>query len=134
MGGSQRRRGTDAPNKQRSRGVHEIWKRCSARVRRAVSFRCGHAALWSDIFKRSPDIALYHFGLPTVFAEWANLAQDRAGWHKLVTTPPFAIGKPFVRQPRGDTRVTPEDKRRAVAQRATEIAERRAVFDANNNK
>ena len=42
-------------------------------------------------------------------------------------------GKPFVRQPRGDTRVTPEDKRRAVAQRAAEIAERRAVFDANNN-
>ena len=34
----------------------------------------------------------------------------------------------------GDTsRVTPEDKRRAVAQRAVEIAERRAVFDANNN-
>ena len=30
-------------------------------------------------------------------------------------------------------RVTPEDKRRAVAQRAAEIAERRAVFDANNN-
>ena len=39
----------------------------------------------------------------------------------------------FVRQPRGDTRVTPEDKRRAVAQRAAEVAERRAVFDANNN-
>ena len=60
-------------------------------------------------------------------------AGEGAGWHKLVTTPPFAIGKPFVRQPRGDTRVTPEDKRRAVAQRAAEIAERRAVFDANNN-
>ena len=29
--------------------------------------------------------------------------------------------------------VTPEDKRRAVAQRAAEIAERRAVFDASNN-
>ena len=40
---------------------------------------------------------------------------------------------PSSRQPRGDTRVTPEDKRRAVAQRAAEIAERRAVFDANNN-
>ena len=50
-----------------------------------------------------------------------------------MTTPPFAIGRPFVRQPRGDTRVTPEDKCRAVAQRAAEIAERRAVFDANNN-
>ena len=46
---------------------------------------------------------------------------------------PFAIGKPVVRQPQGDTRVTPEDKHRAVAQRAAEIAERRAVFDANNN-
>jgi hypothetical protein len=32
-----------------------------------------------------------------------------------------------------DTRVTPDDKRRAVAQRAAEIAERRAVFDANNS-
>jgi len=29
--------------------------------------------------------------------------------------------------------LTPEDKRRAVAQRAAEIAERRAVFDANKN-
>jgi len=29
--------------------------------------------------------------------------------------------------------VTLEDKRRAVAQRAVEIAERQAVFDANNN-
>jgi len=43
------------------------------------------------------------------------------------------LAKPFARQPRGDTRLTPEDKRRAVAQRAAEIAERRAVFDANNN-
>jgi hypothetical protein len=29
--------------------------------------------------------------------------------------------------------VTPEDRRRAVAQRAAEIAERRAIFDTNNN-
>jgi len=29
--------------------------------------------------------------------------------------------------------VTPEDKRREVAQRAVEIAERRVVFDANNS-
>ena len=50
-----------------------------------------------------------------------------------MTTPPFAISKPFVRQPLGDIRVTPEDRRRAVAQRAAEVAERRAVFDANNN-
>jgi hypothetical protein len=45
---------------------------------------------------------------------------------------PFAIGEPFVRQPRDDARVTPEDRRRAVAQRAAEIAERWAIFDDNN--
>ena len=50
-----------------------------------------------------------------------------------MTTPPFTIGEVFVRQLRGDTRVTPEDRRRAVAQRAAGIAERRAVFDANNS-
>ena len=66
--------------------------------------------------------------LPTAFTEWARLAQDRVGWHV-----PFAIGTPLVRQPRGDTRVAPEDRRRAVAQRAAEVAERRAVSDANNN-
>ena len=59
-----------------------------------------------------------------------DLSAHRA---KRVTTPPFAIGKPFVRQPRGDTRVTPKDRRRAVAQRAAEIAERRAIFDADDN-
>ena len=68
-----------------------------------------------------------------MLTEWARLAQDRAGWRKFLTTPSFAIGRPFVRQPRGDCRVTPEDRRRAVAQRAAEVAERRAVFDANNN-
>ena len=43
------------------------------------------------------------------------------------------IGKPFVRQPRGDTRVTPEDKQRLAEQRAAEIAKRRADFNATNN-
>ena len=62
-------------------------------------------------YGRSLQRHLNHFDLPTVFTEWAHLAQDRAGWHKLVTTPPFAIGKPFVRQPRGGTRVIPEDTR-----------------------
>ena len=76
---------------------------------------------------------LAHFDLPTAFTEWAPLAQDRAGWHKLVTEPPFKLGKPFVRQPRGDTRVTPEDKQRLAEQRAAEIAERRADFNATNN-
>ena len=50
-----------------------------------------------------------------------------------MTTPPFVIGKPFVRLPRGDTRVTPEDRRQAVTQRASKIAERLAVFNANND-
>lgn len=61
------------------------------------------------------------------------LAQDRAGWRKLVTEPPFKLGKPCVRQPRGDTRVTPEDKKRVAGQRAADIAKRRADFIAANN-
>ena len=69
-------------------------------------------------------------GSPLAFTEWAPLAQDRAGWSKLVTKFLFAIGKPHVRQPRCDTRVTPEDKQRFMAQRAAEAAERRALFDA----
>jgi len=44
---------------------------------------------------------LIHFDLPAVLTEWEHLAQDRAGWQKLVTIPPFAIDKPFVRQPLG---------------------------------
>jgi len=59
---------------------------------------------------------LKHFGIldadgaPLAFTDWAPLAQDRAGWRKLVTKPPFAIGKPHVRQPRCDTRVALENK------------------------
>ena len=60
------------------------------------------------------------------------LAQGRAGWHELVTETPFKLGKPFVRQPRGDTRVTPEEQRLAE-QRAAEIAKRRANFSTINN-
>jgi hypothetical protein len=87
-------------------------------------------------YGRSLERHLTHFGLldadgaPLAFTDWAPLAQDRAGWRKLVTKPPFAIGKPHVRQPRCDTRVTPEDKQRFMAQRAAETAERRALFDA----
>jgi len=55
-------------------------------------------------YGRSLQRQLNYFDLPAVLTEWAHLAQDRAGWHKLVTKPPFAIGKPFVRQPRGGTR------------------------------
>ena len=85
-------------------------------------------------YGRSLERHLLRFDLPTNFTEWANLAQDRNSWHELATKPPFAIGKPFVRRPRGDTRVTPEDKRRHMAQRAAEIAERRAAFYASTDQ
>ena len=68
-------------------------------------------------FGRSLQRHLNDFDLPTVFTEWENLAQDHAGWHKPVTEPTFAIGRPFVRQPRGETRMTPEDKRRSLDRR-----------------
>ena len=51
---------------------------------------------------------------------------------RVVTEPPFKLGKPCVRQPRGDTRATPEDKHRAAEQRAAEIAKRRADFNATD--
>ena len=85
-------------------------------------------------FGRSFERHLEHLDLPTTFTEWVTLAQDRAAWHKLVTQPPFAIGKPFLRKPRGDTRVTPEDRRRNMAQRTAEIAKRRAAFHANTDQ
>ncbi len=47
--------------------------------------------------------------------------------------PPFKLGKLFVRQPRADTRVTPEDKQRVAEERAVGIAKRRANFNATNN-
>jgi hypothetical protein len=76
---------------------------------------------------------LQYFDLPLAFTDWAPLAQKRTQWHKLVTKAPFEIGKPFVRQPRGDTRVTPEDKRLAMARHAAIIKERRALFAADAN-
>ncbi len=39
----------------------------------------------------------------------------------------------YFKSARGDTRVTPEDKQRLAEQRAAEIAERRADFNATNN-
>ena len=74
---------------------------------------------------------LKRFDFLLTFTEWASLPQDRAGWHKRVIHPPFEIGKPFTRQPRGDTRVTPEEKRRRMAQHKAEIEARRAAFNAN---
>ena len=50
-------------------------------------------------------------GKAITFSEWATLAQDRAGWLKLVTKVPFDIGKLQLRPPRCDTRDTPEEKR-----------------------
>ena len=80
---------------------------------------------------RSLERHLKRFDLPLTFTEWASPAQDRACWHKRVTHPPFEIGKPFTRQPRGDTRVTPEEKRRRMAQHKAETEARRAAFNAN---
>ena len=45
-------------------------------------------------YGRSLQRHLYHFGLPTVLTEWAHLAHDRAGWQKLVTTPPSPFASP----------------------------------------
>jgi hypothetical protein len=69
-------------------------------------------------------------GSAPAFTEWATLAHDRAGRRRLVTKRPFDVGKPHVRPPRCDTRVPPEDIRRFMAQRAAEIVQRRAIFDA----
>ena len=87
-------------------------------------------------YGRSLERHLKHFGQARTdgsalaFTEWATLAQDRAGWRKLVTERPFDVGKPHVRPPRCDTRVSPADRRRFMAQRAAEVAQRRALFDA----
>ena len=85
--------------------------------------------LSSTIEKRTG--AIKRFDLPLAFVEWAALAQDRAVWCQRVTEPPFAIGKSFVRSPRGDSRATPEEELRAKAQCAAEAAERRAEFLTN---
>ena len=63
-------------------------------------------------FGRSLSGHLQHFVLPLAFTDWATIAQGRAQWHRLATKPPFAIGKPFLRQPRGNTRATPERHQR----------------------
>ena len=69
-------------------------------------------------YGRSLERHLKYFGLvddsgkAITFSEWATLAQDRAGWLKLVAEAPFSIGKPQLRPPRCDTRVTPEEKRK----------------------
>ena len=67
------------------------------------------------------------------YSEWATLAQDRAGWLKLVTKVPFDIGKPQLRPPRCDTRVTPEEKRSFLVRRVQETEQRRALFNAETD-
>ena len=47
---------------------------------------------------------------------------------------PFSIGKPQLRPPRCDTRVTPEEKRRFLAQRAQETEQRRALQCRNRRR
>jgi hypothetical protein len=85
---------------------------------------------------RSLERYLKHFGQARAggsapaFTEWVTLAQDRAGWRRLVTKRPFDVGKPHVRPPRCDTRASPEDIRRFVASCNAEVAQRRAIFDA----
>jgi len=87
-------------------------------------------------YGRSLKRDLKHFGQAraggsaSAFTESATLAQDRAGWRMLVTKRPFGVGKPHMRPPRCGTRVSPEDIRRFMAQRAAEVAQRRAIFDA----
>ena len=62
--------------------------------------------------------------------ESADIAQNRGDWRRRVNQPPFAIGKLFVRRPRGDTTRTPEQRREDEARRAAETAERQANSDA----
>ena len=90
-------------------------------------------------YGRSLERHLRYFGLvddsgkANNFSEWVTLAQDRAGWLELVTKVPSDIGKPQLRPPRCDTRVTPEEKRRFLARRAQETEQRRALFNAETD-
>ena len=90
-------------------------------------------------YGRSLERHLKYFGLvddggkAISFSEWATLAQDRAGWLKVVTKVPFDIGKPQLRPPRCDTRVTPDEKRRFLVRRAQETEQRRAISNAETD-
>jgi len=79
-------------------------------------------------YGRSLGRYLKNFG--QALSEWATLAQGRVGWRKLITERPFGVGKPRARPPRCDTRVSLEDIGPFMAQRAAEVTQRRAIFDA----
>jgi hypothetical protein len=86
-------------------------------------------------YGRSLERYLKHFGQARAggsapaFTEWVTLAQDRARWRMLMTKRPFGAGKPHVRPPRCDTRVSPEDIWWFMVQRAAKVAQRCAIFD-----
>ena len=85
-------------------------------------------------YGRSLQRHLAHFSLPAALTEWSTLAQDRTGVAQArEIKPPFKLCELFVRQPRGDTRVTPEVKQRLAKEHAAEIARRRADFIATIN-
>ena len=83
-------------------------------------------------YGRSPERHLKRFGLPVAYTKWTRIFQNRADWHRRVTQPPFATGKPFVRRLRGDNRRKPVQKREDQARREAETAERRGIFNAND--
>ena len=51
-----------------------------------------------DECDRALVIVLFKLWRRCVVSTGATIVQDRAAWHKLVTLPPFAIGKPLVRR------------------------------------
>ena len=71
-------------------------------------------------FMLRPSDGVHRVGMPGAGPRRVAQVRDHA---------PLRIGKPFVRLPRGNTRVTPEDRRRAVAQR-----ERAAEDEKAENK
>ena len=81
-------------------------------------------------YGRSLERDLKRLELPLAYADWARIARNRADWRKRVTQAPFAIGKPFIRRPRGDGRRKSEQKREDEARRAAGTSERQANFDA----
>ena len=62
-----------------------------------------------------------------------HLSLSRALDGGFVTKAPFSIGKPQLRPPRCDTRVTPEEMRSFLARRAQETEQRRALFNAETD-